>query len=854
MRCSACERALDASAFSNTQRKKKGQRRCQECIEGQKVQPADDCKDGIDGLSLACCRFCLADESVAQLVAPCRCTGTSRFVHPRCLIVWQQHGHLNECEVCHAPWTMGLDASAVPPTTEIASEISRACEQAVMIDDAGALRRRLSAYIYREHGSTLLQLAAAHGKRAALRALLGFAAQAGAALPPDGQARRTPTESALCALIDSFFLEPLSPSARQATVSAVKLLTSEGVTLPEDVAAQLFFLQPGEGPLQGPSVPPNAQGAPGANSRLLMDAMTGNLPSLALLFAVGHALSDPNAVQHRYSSARLSPLSMAILYAPPARRGATVVALIDAGADVDYCDDRATPLITALYDDTGVDQVEVVLRLLEAGASTSLVHPSSGSTALVAAADPSGRNCTSLYQMLLLYIHTGLTGHTDEFVSRKPQHVYVEAALARRAASVDLSAQQLRESGNKCVARRDWSGAVLEYSMALAKEGEGRGTEAHKTLANRSLAHLRLAQSHTEPEEALPHVMEALDLRRQGGGPGMNTLDDAIGTGRLTRGQAYRVLAYADARRSVVLAPTWAKAHGRVAEAARELALACLRTGDEEGQSFLKTVCRCAYEDAGKLEPTGDWLMRSMAAEKELSVQAAAGFGDERTKGEQLSDFLSFIKERARITHADLANAGFRPSEADAERLTNRTMADAEADELMAQLDRAIASDSELKRKLKRLHQGGTDEPATEDAARKVPKAGGEDWWAMSWSTVRARGPEGERRWILSVMDSTPPPHPHTNKILFSQMFDQPNPPSVDDCKTALVSAIVHPAPATGSARRPTCVVLAWRMRHIFPAIQTFTASLGFEAHLEEEAVAAGIARAYGTDIEGINC
>ena len=43
-------------------------------------------------------------------------------------------------------------------------------------------------------------------------------------------------------------------------------------------------------------------------------------------------------------------------------------------------------------------------------------------------------------------------------------------------------------------------------------------------------------------------------------------------------------------------------------------------------------------------------------------------------------------------------------------------------------------------------------------------------------------------------------------------------------------------------------------MRHIFPAIQTFTASLGFEAHLEEEAVAAGIARAYGTDIEGINC
>ena len=99
--------------------------------------------------------------------------------------------------------------------------------------------------------------------------------------------------------------------------------------------------------------------------------------------------------------------------------------------------------------------------------------------------------------MLLLYVHTGLTGHRDEFVSNEPRHVYVEAALERRAASVELSSEQLREAGNACVARRDWKGAVHEYSTALAKEP--RGAESAKALANRSLAHLRLAQSHVEP-------------------------------------------------------------------------------------------------------------------------------------------------------------------------------------------------------------------------------------------------------------------------------------------------------------------------------------------------------------------
>ena len=301
----------------------------------------------------------------------------------------------------------------------------------------------------------------------------------------------------MCGLIDSLALDQLTPSARRAKVAAVKLLTSEGVEVPEDVATQLFTVPPSHSPRQGARVPPEQRNAPGASSRLLVDAMTGNVDSLALLFAVGHRLSHPDAPVHLYSTAWISPLSMAILYAPVARRGATVGALIEARADVNHCDDRATPLMTALYESTGVVQEEVLLRLLAAGASTSLVHPSSGVTAIGAAASSSGRCSTTLYQMLLLYVHTGLTGHRDEFVSNEPRHVYVEAALERRAASVELSSEQLREAGTACVARRDWKGAVHEYSTALAKEP--RGAESAKALANRSLAHLRLAQSHVEP-------------------------------------------------------------------------------------------------------------------------------------------------------------------------------------------------------------------------------------------------------------------------------------------------------------------------------------------------------------------
>ena len=336
--------------------------------------------------------------------------------------------------------------------------------------------------------------------------------------------------------------------------------------------------------------------------------------------------------------------------------------------------------------------------------------------------------------------------------------------------------------------------------------------------------------------------MEALALRLEAGGPTMSTFGEAIEQGRLTQAQAYRVLAYADARRAAVLSPQWPKAHGRVAEAARELGLACLRARDAHGQDLMKTIARCAYEEAAKLEPAADWLGRSMALEKELGIEVGMAGKEDIAASEELRDLLGYIKASTGITDAELAVAGFRPSPEDVRRLATGTL---------DQLNKAMLS-PELKHKLSRMKQGGTDEPTTEDAARKVPTGRRGDWWSMSWSTVGLAA-DGERRWALSICDATPPPHPHSNKILFSKIFKQHDPPSAEECEKAVVSAIVYPGPAAGPARRPEDVVLAWRMRPIFPAMQRLAARLGFRVVLEDKAVAIEIARAHGTHIEGRN-
>lgn len=51
------------------------------------------------------CRFCLEEGDSANLLSPCGCSGTARFVHSACLRRWQQETNDNRayrCQVCHA--------------------------------------------------------------------------------------------------------------------------------------------------------------------------------------------------------------------------------------------------------------------------------------------------------------------------------------------------------------------------------------------------------------------------------------------------------------------------------------------------------------------------------------------------------------------------------------------------------------------------------------------------------------------------------------------------------------------------------------------------------------------------------
>ena len=60
----------------------------------------------------AVCRYCFEGAAEGALLAPCRCSGNSRWVHGTCLIKWQrrQGRGTTSCEVCKAPWTVLLDA------------------------------------------------------------------------------------------------------------------------------------------------------------------------------------------------------------------------------------------------------------------------------------------------------------------------------------------------------------------------------------------------------------------------------------------------------------------------------------------------------------------------------------------------------------------------------------------------------------------------------------------------------------------------------------------------------------------------------------------------------------------------
>ncbi|KAI8915802.1 hypothetical protein EDD86DRAFT_4216 [Gorgonomyces haynaldii] len=50
------------------------------------------------------CRICLDEATEESLVSPCKCIGTSRYVHTSCLEQWRNATGKVSCEVCKSPY------------------------------------------------------------------------------------------------------------------------------------------------------------------------------------------------------------------------------------------------------------------------------------------------------------------------------------------------------------------------------------------------------------------------------------------------------------------------------------------------------------------------------------------------------------------------------------------------------------------------------------------------------------------------------------------------------------------------------------------------------------------------------
>ena len=83
---------------------------------------------------ITCCRYCLCNDSDEDLVAPCRCKGSAKYVHKKCLQEWFNKrnnrvvipGAFNQfnflCEICHTNYK--FKQTKVELTTQLWCEIT----------------------------------------------------------------------------------------------------------------------------------------------------------------------------------------------------------------------------------------------------------------------------------------------------------------------------------------------------------------------------------------------------------------------------------------------------------------------------------------------------------------------------------------------------------------------------------------------------------------------------------------------------------------------------------------------------------------------------------------------------------
>mmetsp|Transcript_2739 Transcript_2739/g.2479 ORF Transcript_2739/g.2479 Transcript_2739/m.2479 type:complete len:94 (+) Transcript_2739:3-284(+) len=53
-------------------------------------------------LEMETCRICLEAEFPSKMISPCNCKGTQKFVHQKCLQIWDlnHQNSIKKCEIC----------------------------------------------------------------------------------------------------------------------------------------------------------------------------------------------------------------------------------------------------------------------------------------------------------------------------------------------------------------------------------------------------------------------------------------------------------------------------------------------------------------------------------------------------------------------------------------------------------------------------------------------------------------------------------------------------------------------------------------------------------------------------------
>ena len=75
------------------------------------------------------CRIC-HDAEGQDLISPCHCAGTSKWVHESCIIKWIRHTKTKQCEICTCPITVKRKKKPIDQVrhfTQFSKSVPRAC-------------------------------------------------------------------------------------------------------------------------------------------------------------------------------------------------------------------------------------------------------------------------------------------------------------------------------------------------------------------------------------------------------------------------------------------------------------------------------------------------------------------------------------------------------------------------------------------------------------------------------------------------------------------------------------------------------------------------------------------------------